>query len=109
MPEEKRYCVIIGLKSDSDLARIRQDVPQLIAWLQRFAIKSEQVFRSNDGQLFGYFIQTTTPTGVIIASIKGSTNFRNGDSIIIFEVGDGLDGSGFTRAWTWLQRTATGG
>ena len=109
MEKERRYCVVISLKSDSDLARIGQDVPALIACLQRPSTKSEQVFRSNDGQLFGYFILTSTPTGVIVAAIKTSKNFRNGDSVILFEVGDGLKGSGFSRAWTWLQRTATGG
>ena len=109
MEKERRYCVVIALKFDSDLARIGRDVPALIACLQRHSSESEQVFRSNDGQLFGYFILTSTLTGVIVAAIKTSTNFRNGDSVILFEVGDGLEGSGFSRAWTWLQRTATGG
>ena len=83
-------------------------MPALIALLQRHVMKSEQVFRSNDGQLFGYFILTSVPTGVIVAEIKASTNFRNCDSIILFEVGEDLNGVGFSRAWTWLQRTTKG-
>ena len=100
-----RLCVIIQLKSDSTLAR----VPQIVTILQRHADKNEMVFRSNDGLHFGWFLRTDKPERVILSSVRDSESFVNGDSILIFEIGQGLDGDGFNRQWTWLQRTAKDG
>jgi hypothetical protein len=102
-----RACVIIQLKQDSTLSRVGEDVPEIIKTLQEFSQKHEMVFRSNDGTMFGYFIVTDKPLGLISGTIENSRSFRNGDSILLFEVGEGLHGIGFTRQWTWLQRTAT--
>ncbi len=103
----RRLCVIIQLKPDSTFGRLRDDVPQIVIALQRHSAKNEMVFRSNDGHHFGWFLLTDKPERVILASVRDSQSFINGDSILIFEVGHGIDGLGFSRQWTWLQRTAT--
>lgn len=45
--------------------RIRHDIPNIIAYIQKFATKSEMVFRSNDGIVFGWFVETEKPLRVI--------------------------------------------
>ena len=105
----KRYCVIVKLKNDSDLARVTRDVPAIARLILDRTEKNELVFRSNDGLVFGWFILTGVPPRLLLTSVKGSTSFYNGDSIIFFEIGADLKGLGFSRAWTWLQRTAKDG
>ncbi len=101
-----RYCVVIQLDSASDILRLREDVPQIVAILKNYSASDEMAFRSNDGLLFGWFIDTDKPTDLIRKTIEGSTSFRNKDSIMIFGIGEGLSGRGFTRQWTWLQHSA---
>ncbi len=101
-----RYCVIIQLDNSSDIARLKVDVPALVALIKGHSEKDEMVFRSNDGVLFGWFIQTEKPLDMIRNAIESSTAWRNADAIMIFEIGAGLSARGFTRQWTWLQHSA---
>ncbi|KMK68070.1 hypothetical protein [Puniceibacterium sp. IMCC21224] len=101
-----RYCVVIQLENSSDLARVRNDVPAIVTLIKGHSQSDEMAFRSNDGVLFGWFIQTDKSIDMIRKAIEGSTSWRNADSIVIFEIGDGLSGKGFTRQWTWLQHSA---
>ncbi len=101
-----RYCVFIQLENSSDMARLREDVPPLVAILKNYSTSDEMVFRSNDGVLFGWFIETNKSIEQIRRTIEGSTNFRTSDSIMIIEVGSRLSARGFTRQWAWLQHSA---
>lgn len=56
-----RYCMVIQLEKSSDLARLRTDVPAIVALIKGYSQSDEMTFRSNDGVLFGWFIQTTKP------------------------------------------------
>jgi hypothetical protein len=101
-----RYCVVIQLDNLSDMARVNADVPPILALMKGHSEKDEMAFRSTDGVLFGWFIQTSKPIDMIRKAIEASTAWRNRDSIMIFEIGEGLSGKGFTRQWTWLQHSA---
>lgn len=100
-----RVCAIVQLKNDSSFGRVREDAPIIVRTVQSFAKGPlELVFRSNDGILFGWFFETDKPLGMLQAEVNGCTGFRNGDAFLVFELGKGLGGVGFSRAWTWLQR-----
>jgi len=101
-----RVSVIVQLKSDATMERLRVDVPGILSALQRHSDKSEMIFRSSDGRLFGWFLRTDKPLRVIQSAVTASPHFINGDTILLYEIGDALDGHGFTRQWTWLQHTA---
>lgn len=100
-----RNCfAIVQLKSDTDIPRVRECVPEIIDMLKGVAIGDmEQVCRSNDGTLFGFFLRTAKALAIIRANFERCGGTRNGDSILIFEVGEDFNGLGFSRAWTWLQ------
>ena len=100
-----RVAVIIQLKQDSTLTRVQNDVPNIIKVLTSHGEKAEMIFRSNDGLHFGWFISISKPLRVVLASITNGTSFRNDDCILMFEVGEALEGLGFSRQGTWLQRT----
>ena len=100
----KRYLAIVQLKGDSTIARIGEDVPKIIKFIESFSHgEHEQAFRSKDGLLFGYFLKTATPEFLQAEFIKCSGT-QNGDSFVAFEIGNLVAGEGFSRAWTWLQR-----
>lgn len=107
MSEEnsRRYCVIFQLKKSSPITRVAQAVPSLVALVDRWSKgNKEQVCRSNDGQLFGYFFKTSKPAAMMRSEFDSSIATDNDDTMLIFEIGDKFAGdSGFSRAWTWLQ------
>lgn len=104
MSESIRYLFIARLKSDSDLDRVKQVAPDILQLLTRFSNgEQENVFRSNDGQLFGVFLRTAINPHIIRAEFEKLTSTENGDDALIIEVGEGRAGIGFSRAWTWLQ------
>lgn len=99
-----RLFITIQLKNDSDLTRVSRDAPAIIQIINAAAAEpAELVFRSNDGLLFGWFLITDKNLRVIRSNIERSTAFRNGDAMLMFEVGPDFSGLGFTRQWTWLQ------
>ncbi|MEH6477095.1 MAG: hypothetical protein V7727_15500 [Sneathiella sp.] len=95
---------IFQLKSNSNMQRIVEDVPEIIDLLGQVSIGNiEQVFRSNDGHLFGYFLTTIKHFNVIRASFEQCGGTRTGDNFIIFDVNDDFAAVGFSRAWNWFQ------
>ncbi len=104
-----RVFAIIQLDAASTIDRLRVDVPKLLDIVKRGSPRSEQAFRSNDGLLFAFALETERSLAEIRSAVTGSSYFLNGDSIIIVEVGADFSSSGFSRLGTWLQRTATGG
>jgi hypothetical protein len=103
-PTTTRCLAVIQLKSDSTMQRIASDMPQIMAFLTRFSKgEHELAFRSNDGQLFGYFLKTATPQ-FLQAEFDKCEGTHNGDAMLVFEAGKLVSGNGFSRAWTWLQR-----
>jgi hypothetical protein len=104
--EARRYLVIMELESSSDMQRLASDVPQIIALLKRLS-NTEPVFafKSKDGLLSGVFIRTGAAPPIIRAEFERCQGTRNGDHMMVFDIGDKVTGtSGFSRAWTWLQR-----
>lgn len=104
MAEVNRYFVLIELGAATDNARLVRDVPKIIELLDRLSNKEkEQVCRSGDGKLFGFFIKSKLPVAALRAEFEKSTHTTNKDSFLVFEVGKDFNGIGFSRAWTWLQ------
>lgn len=107
MEEEsvRRYCVIFQLKKSSPISRVAQTVPALVHLVDCWSKgNKEQVCRSNDGQLFGYFFKSSKPEAMMRSEFDASISTDNDDAIIMFEIGKRFTGnSGFSRAWTWLQ------
>ncbi len=99
-----RYLAAVQLKAGSAMERLTEDVPVVIDAINGISKgHREAFFRSSDGTLFGFFLETSRETGEIRAAIVNCTGFRNGDAVLVVELGDKFDGVGFTRAWTWLQ------
>ena len=104
MSESIRYLFIAQLKPDTDLARVQVVAPDILKLLARFSNgEQESAFRSNDGLLFGFFLRTTVAPRIMRAEFEKLTSTENGDDALIVEVGEDHAGTGFSRAWTWLQ------
>ena len=87
------------------MQRLAADVPLVIETFKRWSDgEMEQVCRSNDGQLFGFFFKSTKPAQMLMTEFQSCRGTIHEDSFIVFEIGDEFSGTGFTRAWTWLQR-----
>lgn len=103
--ESKRYLAIVQLKSDSTLQRIANNVPKIKTIIERHSSgEMEQAFRSNDGQLFGFFYKSRLPGDMFRAEFEKSDGTITGDSLLVLEAGPLTTAQGFSRAWTWLQR-----
>lgn len=72
----------------------------------------QMMFSTPDGSTAGFFVEVPSAASAhaIMQGLtgknnlhKGDTIVRNDDSIIVFEVGSDFSGSGFSRAWSWLQ------
>jgi hypothetical protein len=101
----QRILAIVRLKGQSDMARIARDVPDIVELFKRLSDdEMEQVFRSNDGQLFGFFMKTGKPIAVIRAEFEKLPATQDGDTILVVSIGEKFEGVGFSRALTWLQR-----
>ncbi|MBL4806489.1 MAG: hypothetical protein JKY31_04280 [Rhodobacteraceae bacterium] len=100
----RKYFALVQLDANSDLQRLANDIPAIIdVFSQASGGDMEQVCRSSDGLLFGFFLKVSKPLDFVRAEFQKSTSSRSGDSLLIFEVNDDFTGQGFTRAWTWLQ------
>jgi|SRR6185312_4274305 len=104
--EPKRFIAIIQMRADSTLRRLQEDVPEIMKFLDGMSLgEMQQVFRSNDGTLFAFFLRSSTPAFAVHAEFEKCRGTRDGDSLLMFEAGALHTGSaGFSRAWTWLQR-----
>jgi hypothetical protein len=101
----RRYCGIVQLSKSSNLQRIAQDVPVFMDLFKRWSKgEMEQLCRSNDGQLFGFFFKSDKPEAMLTAEFETCGALATGDSFVVFEIGEKFSGAGFSRAWTWLQR-----
>jgi hypothetical protein len=100
--EGKRYLAIVQLAGGAD--RPRSDIALVAEWLRRFA-KSEHelAFRSSDGLLFGFFLRTASQR-FMRAEFEKSPGTRNGDALMLVEIGELVDALGFNQGATWLQR-----
>lgn len=85
-------------------------VPRIKTCLDRLSLGGGvMAFSSPDGVQFGYFIRTETPLRTIRSTLcgtgtrGGASLLLTGDSVLILSVGGEFDGSGFSKAWTWLQ------
>ena len=101
--EAKRVIAVVQHKNDSTLQRLAKDVPEIVKFLNSFSGgEQEQVFRSNDGLLFAFFLKVKNPR-FMQAEFQKCQGTQNGDAILIFEAGELIGATGFSRAWTWLQ------
>lgn len=102
----RRYCVVIQLSAESDLARIARDMPEILSVLQRFSDTPPHVaFRSSDGVLSGFFIRTNRPVAMIRSELDSSEGTTSRDAFMIFEIGEEFSGNaGLASSCTWLQR-----
>jgi hypothetical protein len=102
--QQARLLAVVQLKPDSTMQRIAADVPQIVEFIKRFSKGDHELaFRSNDGLIFGYFLKTNTPQ-FMQPEFDKCPGTQNGDAFLAFVAGDLIAGSGFSRAWTWLQR-----
>jgi hypothetical protein len=103
MADAIRYLAIVQLHPSSDLKRVGRDVPGLVDMLKQLSTgRHEHVFRSNDGQLFGYLVETRKATHHIRVEFDSSTHTIHGDSIFLVEVGYKAAEIGFNRPYSWL-------
>ena len=103
--ESKNYCVVFQLGKASGIGRVRMVVPGIIALVNKWSNRdAEQIFRSNDGQLFGYFFNSAKPMAVMRADFETSTATDNQDSMFIFEANSNLAKVGFSQPASWLSR-----
>jgi len=101
---EALFLALIQLDPKSRFDRLKDTVPDIIDLLNRFSKKDmEQVCRSSDGTLFGFFLRTKTHPNIIRAELEKLVATTNNDTFLIVEVGKKFGGRGFSRAWTWLQ------
>ena len=102
--ESRRYCAIFQPNKRSDMNRVAAAAPGLVGLIKRWsADEYEQLCRSNDGQLFGYFFRSKKPAGMMMAEFQSSPSSLGDDSFLVFEVGENFGGAGLSRAWAWLQ------
>jgi len=101
----KRLLIIVQLDPSSTLGRVAQDMPLILKMLGGFSKETPlPAFRSSDGILSGFFIETEKPAGMIQAEFVSCQGTTNQDSAMILEIGDEIAGTaGMSRAWTWLQ------
>lgn len=100
-PPPKRYLATIRLSGGVERLR---DVPLVVEWLRRFAGSDHEIaFRSNDGLLFGFLLNAAAPQ-FMRAEFEKCTGTRNGDELLIAEVGSLVDAVGFRPAAVWLRR-----
>ncbi|USG62499.1 hypothetical protein NBZ79_05870 [Sneathiella marina] len=103
-PNSKMCFILVELCAVSTLQRIADDVPEIISVLKRLADgELQQVFRSRDGLVFGFFMRTSLPLDVVRSSLQRSEASLGDDSFLLLEVSDEFSAKGFSRAWTWLQ------
>ena len=102
--EPRVYFVLFKLARETDNARLHEVGPILRRLLTRWSRGgNEAVCLSNDLHLSGYFLKTTKPAGMMQAEFRNEPGVSTDDSMIVFEVGPDFGGSGFSRAWTFLQ------
>lgn len=100
----RRYCALFQLEAKSDIRRVAAAAPGLVGLVKQWSNEEcEQLCRSNDGQLFGFLFRSKKPTAMMRSEFASSPFSQGSDSFIVFEIGEGFAGSGFSRAWTWLQ------
>ena len=106
MATTTRYLAIIQLNKSSDLKRIGRDVPGLIDLLKSLSTgRHEHVFASNDGQVFGYLIETRKAGHRIRVEFESSTHTIDRDSLFLVEVGNKAEEFGFNRPCSWIFKT----
>ena len=107
-----KYIVIIRLgEALPTRERVIEAAPKIRSEIESISKKDCQLaFTTPDGSTFGYLLQASVSAGVINARLcgRGSNDdgpsiLRSDDSILVVEVGDDLAGTGFSRAWSWLQ------
>lgn len=110
MTEGTRYLIVIRFADEGDLrARARESAPKVKAIIERLSEKECQLaFTSRDGSVFGYLLKVAVPLGQIRATLfgemgGGTAALLRADHYFAVECGNGHDGLGFSRAWTWLQ------
>lgn len=107
MQTEKVFLIIVELGNSSNMQRIAKDIPGILSVFKRLSNGlPEQVFRSDNGRLFGYFTKSKKSINFFRAEFEKSGSTINEDTILVLEVGEQFTGLGFSRAWTWLQHKA---
>jgi hypothetical protein len=109
--EEKIFMALIKFNGDvPTIQRIRESAPSVKAAIEKLSRNNCQlVFTSDSGDCFAYLLKTHLPAGVICAELEGRTEssvaspLRSDDDVLVVEIGSQFTGSGFSRAWTWLQ------
>lgn len=96
------YLVYIILSKQERSSRLADFVGDLQKLLQRVGTY-ELAFRSETGDVFGYFIHTEEAPVQIRKRLESLTSTRNDDVITIIELGSKFAAIGNSRAWTWLQ------
>ena len=61
------------------------------------------IAHADNGHLSAHFFKSKLNAGQMQARFREKPGVGKDDSILIFEVGSDYNGSGFSRAWTWLQ------
>ena len=108
MADTRRFLIVVQLHVRSDIKRVARDAPGVLSTIKSVAVgQPELVFRSNDGQLFGFFIESQLVAPQIKGALDSSESTLNDDAALVMELGQDPDSAelGFKRPWGWLLRT----
>ena len=101
-----RFLAIVQLHTASTIQRVARDAPGIIDMLKAASTgQHEQAFRSNDGQMFGYFIESRLPAHRIRVAFESCPNTMNNDAVLVVEIGRETAEYGFKRPWGWVLKT----
>src|SRR5208283_6102620 len=102
--EIRPLLVIVKLDPVSFKSRITDEVPDIIELIKNFSKEPiELAFRSTDGFLFGYMVNTSAVPAMIRGTLEKSTRFTRKDGTFISDVGEYAAGNLFTRVGNWLD------
>lgn len=108
---KKVFLVVIRFSNEnSNRAHLLEVAPLVKSIIEKDSDKECQLaYTDKDGYSFAWLLKTNSSARKLRDQLFVSDNngkgcaIRNGDNLVIFEVGDEFDGVGFSNAWTWLQ------
>jgi len=102
MAARNSYLVVVKLHRESNLVAV---VPQLKELLKDCSNgKTEQAFRSSDGRLMGWVMNSNLVADQIKVEFEGSMHTTNRDHVLVLQIGADTGGTQeFSRVKTWLH------
>lgn len=115
-----KFMILIKLAANPSRQRLQEAATGIKEAVETITDKKDYqlVFVSEDGGCFGFLVKASLAARQIRYRVESpgkqdryghpvgpqaASPLRDGDAILVIELGDDFDGSRFSRAWTWLQ------